>query len=152
MVSPELLRRYPFFAGLTDEELSVIAKIADETSYEAGKDIFREGQVAEHLYVLTAGSVDLIYEIPTTKGMTTSFVGAIAAGEPFGLSAFNEPHLLTATARAETLVKVIEIPAADLRLLSEANCHLGYNLMKQIARALGERLKFARVQLAACMP
>jgi CRP-like cAMP-binding protein len=151
MVSPELLRRYPFFGGLTDEELSVIAKIADETSYEAGTDIFREGQVAEHLYVLTAGSVDLIYEIPTTKGVTTSFVGSIAAGEPFGLSAFQEPYLLTATARAETPVKVIEIPGDELRALAETNCHLGYNLMKQIARALGERLKFARVQLAACV-
>jgi CRP-like cAMP-binding protein len=150
MVSPELLRRYPFFAGLTDEELMAIAKIAGEESYPAGAVIFREGEMAARLYVLTSGSVELIYEIPTTTGVTTSFVGSIAAGEPFGLSAFNEPYLLTATARADTPARVIEIKAADLRVLAENNCHLGYNVMKQIARALAERLTFARVQLAAC--
>jgi CRP-like cAMP-binding protein len=152
MVSPELLRRYPFFAGLTDEELSRIAQIANERPYPAGAVVFREGEVASHLYVLTDGAVELVYEIPTTKEVTTSFVGSIAAGEPFGLSAFNEPYLLTATARTETPIKVIEIDAAGLRALAEDNCHLGYNIMKQIARALGERLTFARVQLAASKP
>ena len=150
MVSPELLRRYPFFAGMADEELSWVARITDRATYPAGAVIFKEGEVAESLYVLTDGSVELVYEIPTTKGLTTSFVGSIAAGEPFGLSAFNEPYLLTATARAETAVNVLEIPAEELRVLAEDNCHLGYALMKQVARALGERLTFARVQLAAC--
>ena len=115
MVSAELLRRYPFFAGMTDEELHRVAQITDRASYPAGTDIFREGEVAQKLYVLTGGSVELIYEIPTTKGLTTSFVGSIAAGEPFGLSAFNEPYMLTATARAESPVNVLEIPAEALR-------------------------------------
>jgi CRP/FNR family cyclic AMP-dependent transcriptional regulator len=152
MVSAEQLRRYPFFAGMTDEELDRVAQITDRASYEAGAVIFREGEVAQKLYVLTDGSVELVYEIPKTEGMTTSFVGSIAAGEPFGLSAFNEPYLLTATARAESAVNVLEIPGDALRALAEEDCHLGYALMKQIARALGERLSFARVQLAACMP
>jgi len=152
MVSAELLRRYPFFAGLTDEELVAIAKLADESSYPAESIVFREGELAEKLYVLTAGSVELIYEIPTVKGMVTTFVGSIAAGEPFGLSAFNDPYRLTATARAETPLKVIEIDAAELRALAQENCHLGYNVMLQIARALAERLTMARVQLAACAP
>lgn len=152
MVSAELLRRYPFFAGMTDDELNRVAQITDRASYAAGTDIFREGEVAKKLYVLTGGSVELVYEIPKTEGLTTSFVGSIAAGEPFGLSAFNEPYLLTATARAESAADALEIPADVLRALAEEDCHLGYALMKQIARALGERLSFARVQLAACMP
>jgi CRP-like cAMP-binding protein len=137
---------------LADDELMDIAKIADETAYPGKAVIFREGETAAKLYVLTAGSVELIYEIPTPQGMTTSYVGSIAAGEPFGLSAFNDPYRLTATARAESPVKVIEIDAAALRGLTEDNCHLGYAVMKQIARALGERLSNARVQIAACAP
>jgi CRP-like cAMP-binding protein len=150
MVSPELLRRYPFFAGLNDEELMAIAKLADEAAYPAGAILFREGELATRLYVLTSGTVELIYEIPTTRGMTTSFVGSIASGEPLGLSAFYEPYRLTATARAEDPIRVLEIQAAPLRALAEEDCHLGYAIMKQISRALAERLTFARVQLAAC--
>ena len=103
MVSAELLRRYPFFAGMTDEEPRGCQDRRPYVLRPAGTDIFREGEVAQKLYVLTGGSVDLIYQIPTTKGVTTSFVGSIAAGEPFGLSAFNEPYLLTATARTRRL-------------------------------------------------
>ena len=34
----------------------------------------------------------------------------------------------------------MEIPGDALRALAEEDCHLGYNLMRQIARALAERL------------
>jgi hypothetical protein len=47
-------------------------------------------------------------------------------------------------------VQAIAIDAPGLRALSEQNCHLGYTVMRQIARALAERLGFAFVELAAC--
>jgi CRP/FNR family cyclic AMP-dependent transcriptional regulator len=150
MVSPELLRRYPFFGGLTDEELAGIAMITEEASYADNATIFREGEVAAKIYVLTSGTVELLYEIQGATGVTTSYVGSIAKGEPFGVSAFVEPYRLTATARSEGPVKAIVIDAAALRAMSEVDCHLGYTIMRQIARALAERLGFARVQLAAC--
>ena len=149
MVSPELLRRYPFFGGLTDDELAGIAMIANEVSYPSGATIFHEGDVATKIYVLVSGTVALIYEIPKTTGMTTSYVGSIAQGEAFGISAFVEPYRLGATTRAEGPVKVITIDAIGLRAMSEVDYHLGYTIMRQIARALAERLNFARVQLAA---
>lgn len=150
MVSPELLRRFPFFGGLTDEELAGIAMIAEEVGFPDGAIVFREGEVATKIYVLAAGTVELIYEIHRPTGTDTSYVGDIAQGEPFGLSAFLESHRLTATARAAGAIKTIAIDAAGLRAMSEVDCHLGYTVMRQIARALAERLNFARVQLAAC--
>jgi CRP/FNR family transcriptional regulator, cyclic AMP receptor protein len=150
MVSPELLRRYPFFGGLKDDELAGIAMIAEEVAYADGAVIFREGEMARCIYVLVAGTVDLVYEIQHPDGVITSYIGAIPAGEPFGISAFVEPYRLTATAKADGAVRAIAIDAAGLRALSEVDCHLGYAVMRQVARALAERLGFARVQLAAC--
>jgi CRP/FNR family transcriptional regulator, cyclic AMP receptor protein len=150
MVSPELLRRYPFFGGLKDDELAGIAMIAEEVTYPDGALIFKEGEIATRIFVLVAGIVDLVYEIAHPDGVTTSYIGAIPAGEPFGISAFVEPNRLTATARADGLVRAIAIDAVGLRALSEVDCHLGYSVMRQVARALAERLGFARVQLAAC--
>lgn len=150
MVSPELLRRHPFFGGLREEELAGIAMIAEECGFEDGATIFREGERAAHLYLLTAGSVDLIYEIHRPGVVDTSYVGSINTGEPFGISAFVEPYVFTATSQAQGPVKTIAIDAAALRALSEVDCHLGYAVMRQVAVALAERLTFARVQLAAC--
>ncbi len=150
MVSPELLRRHRFFGGLREDELAGIAMIAAECAFADGSVIFREGERAVHLYILTAGAVDLIYEIHRAGGVDTSYVGSISTGEPFGISAFVEPYVFTATGKAHGAVKTIAIDAAGLRALSEVDCHLGYTVMRQVAVALAERLNFARVQLAAC--
>lgn len=150
MISPELLRRHRFSGGLRDDELTAIAMIADECATPEGGIIFREGERAAHFYILTAGTVDLIYEIHHPGGVDTSYVGSINPGELFGISAFVEPYVFTATAQAQGPVKIIAIDAAALRALSEVDCHLGYTVMRQVAVALAERLGFARVQLAAC--
>jgi CRP-like cAMP-binding protein len=150
MVSPELLRRYRFFGGLKEEELAAIAMIGEESAFPDGGIIFREGERATHLYILTAGTVDLVYEIHHPGGVDTSHVGSINTGEPFGISAFVEPYVFTATGQAHGAIKTIAIDAAALRALSEVDCHLGYTVIRQVTVALAERLNFARVQLAAC--
>lgn len=150
MISPEQLRRYPFFGGLLAEEFASIAMIAEVVNFPDGATIFRDGEQATRLYVLTSGVVDLVYHIERADGVETSYVGSIVAGEPFGLSALLEPYRLTASGVAQGPVQAIAIDAAGLRALCELSCHLGYTVMRQIARALAERLGFAHVQLAAC--
>ena len=43
MISPELIRRYSFFAGLNQDYLGTLAKYADERSVQAGHCFFGEG-------------------------------------------------------------------------------------------------------------
>ena len=150
MISPEQLRRYPFFGGLTAEELASIAMISQEIAYPDGAVIFRDGDLAVKLYVLTAGIVDLVYHIERTNGPETTYVGSIAAGEAFGISAVVEPYRLTAAGVAHGPVQAIAVDGAGLRALMELSCHLGYTIMRQVAGALAERLAFAHIELAAC--
>ena len=72
MISPEQLRRYPFFGGLMAEELASIAMIAEEVSFPDGAIIFRDGDLATKLYVLASGAVDIVYHIERTGGIETS--------------------------------------------------------------------------------
>ena len=119
MISPEQLRRYPFFGGLTAEEVASIAMIAEEVRFPDGAIIFRDGELATRLYVLVSGAIDLAYHIERTDGVEISFVGSIAAGEPFGISAFVEPYRLMATGMAHGPVQAIAIDAPGLRDLCE---------------------------------
>ncbi|MBI3361858.1 MAG: Crp/Fnr family transcriptional regulator [Chloroflexi bacterium] len=152
MVSPELLRRSPFFAFTDENQKKAVAMISEEAACDGGTVFFEEGQVADTLYLLLEGSVDLFFRPHVENGdqlRPDILVGEINPGEPFGLSAMIEPHILTATATASGPCRVLKMEGAALRALSEVDCRLGYLLMRQIAKAVGERLHAARLQLAA---
>jgi CRP-like cAMP-binding protein len=60
MVSPELLRRFVFFAGFSDEELKQLAMAGREQAAAVGEILFTEGKHAHNLYFLTEGAVDIL--------------------------------------------------------------------------------------------
>ena len=148
MISPEVLRRYPFFCCLNEDQQKAIAMVTEELHVDAGKELFLEGQPVQALYLLMEGSVDLYYSA-SSEPKDQFLVGEINPGEPFAISAMIEPYTFTATARVAAPSRVLRIDAKALRALCEVDCRMGYQLIKQIAAMSLERLHFARVQLAA---
>jgi len=61
MISPEVLRRYPYFVGINDESLKRLAMIAEEKTIPANSVMFREGDPASHLSVILKGEVNIEY-------------------------------------------------------------------------------------------
>jgi len=152
MISPEILRRYPFFGHLDEEELSQIAMITEESCFEKGDTIFKEGQKAEALYLLEEGSVDLYYhtqEEHDPRSIRKFLVGEINPGEVFAISVFIEPHILTATAVASQTGQLLKIKGPELRAMFDQDNNLAYHLMVQLMKVFSDRLYFTRVQLAA---
>jgi CRP-like cAMP-binding protein len=152
MVSPELLRRYPFFSALSDAQLRQVSMISEDVSISKGSTIFEECDVAESLYLLIKGSIDLFYRAEEEfhpKIRKEFFVGEINPGEVFGVSAVIEPYALNATAKSARDSQLIKIDAIALRELQAADQDLAYKLLIQITKTLMERLAAMRVQLAA---
>jgi CRP/FNR family cyclic AMP-dependent transcriptional regulator len=152
MISPELVRRYPFFAGLDDAQLKAIAMIADELDYPTGATLFENDQAATALHLLLTGNVELSYVVTDRMdpGLRKEFyVSDINPGEIIGISALVEPYRYTATARVVSPSCVLKIDAAALRALCSANPQMAANLMRQIAKVAMERLHDTRVQLVA---
>src|SRR5512145_2480173 len=54
-----LLAGVPFFAGLDPADLALIAAAAREESFAPGATIFREGDPADRLYIILAGTVEI---------------------------------------------------------------------------------------------
>jgi CRP-like cAMP-binding protein len=149
MVSPELLRRYPFFALLNDDQLKAIALIAAEKSISKGTIILKENNPAVKLYILVEGDIDLVFSGGGEGAITNALVGSIAPGESLGVSSLIEPFQYISSARATVNCKVIEIDGLALRALLEVDQKLGYAMMRNIAAAVLERLKYTQVELAA---
>jgi CRP/FNR family cyclic AMP-dependent transcriptional regulator len=152
MISPELLRRFPFFGNLENSQLVAISIIAEEETFDSGEEIFQERNPAGSLYLLEEGSIDLYFTVIDNfrPELRQEFsIGEINPGEPFGISALIEPHVLTATARVSFPSRVIRINAEALRAAMDTDQSLAYALMQKIAKAAIDRLNDTRIQLAA---
>jgi CRP-like cAMP-binding protein len=152
MISPETLRRYPFFGPFSDEQLKAIAKISVEDSAEEGEELFEECNPADTLYLLIDGNVELYYKSEEEYHPKTSrefYVGGVNAGEVFAISSLIIPHVLNATARAAQASTFVKIDAKALRAMFEEDPQMGYHAMHQVTKTIMERLAYTRVQLAA---
>ncbi len=149
MISPELLRRYPFFSMLNDDQLKTIASIAEEKNFPKDTLLFKENTPATKLYLLLQGDVDLLFSGGGEGKVVNALVGSIAPGEVLGVSALIEPYQFISTARSTAQVKVIEIDAPALHALTQVDAKMGQALMRNIAKAVLERLKYTQVELAA---
>ncbi len=152
MVSPELLRRYPFFGFLDDSQLRAVAMIAEEITFERGDMILESGKPADSLYFLIEGSAELCYVVadPYSSELRKElFISDLNPGEIFGISALIDPYLYTGTMRATGPCRVIQLQAAALRAICEVDPQMAYGLMRQTAKTAMSRLHDTRVQLAA---
>lgn len=152
MISPELLRRYPFFASLDESQLRAVAMLSEEVEMESGAFVFESDKPADALYVLVEGSLDLYYVVANPEDPVLKkefFLNEFSAGDIIGISALIEPYTYTASVRASAPSKVIRIEASGLRALSELDTTVQAGLMKAMAKAAMQRLHDTRVQLAA---
>jgi CRP/FNR family transcriptional regulator, cyclic AMP receptor protein len=152
MISPELLRRFPFFGFLDGSQLKAVAMLSEEMEVEKDTNIFETDQAAVALYVMMEGSIDLNYKVidrDDPKIVKDFFISELNPGDIFGLSALLEPFKHTMTAKVNAPGKVIRIEASGLRALEELDAKLQAGLMKATALAAMERLHDTRIQLAA---
>jgi CRP/FNR family transcriptional regulator, cyclic AMP receptor protein len=153
MISPEILRRYPFFSGLDDAALKAVAMISDEVCFNKGETIYSSGQPNAAILLMEEGAIEtyLVVDDPNNRANTKEFfLDDIDTGEVFGISALVEPKLHTTTARATKTGKLVRIDGASLEKLCQANPQFGYILMREMANTLLARLHQDRIQLAAC--
>lgn len=146
MISPEMLRRYPYFAGVSDQSLKEIAMIAEEKHVPTGTRMFGEGDPANYLYIISKGEVNIDYLLGDGEIRT---VDTLVDGDLLVWSALIEPYKATAIGTTTKDCELICIDGSRLRALCEQDPLLGYRLTSQVAKLLANRLEGARVQLAA---
>jgi CRP-like cAMP-binding protein len=139
-----ILAEHPFLRDLEPRHLQFMAEYASELHFSAGQYILREGEVATDLYLIEQGKVALGTVIPK-QGFTTLEI--LEAGEALGWSWLVPPHHWHFTALAILPTWVMALEAAPLRAKCEADHDFGYELVKQLALILGQRLRMSRKKL-----
>ena len=134
----------PFLEGLDAERIALLAGCAGNVRFDAGEQLFREGDGADVFYVVRHGSVAVETFVPARGPM---MIETIEAGEVIGWSWLFPPYRWHFDARALTQVRATSFDGACLRGKCDADPALGYTLMRRFAQVLIERLQWTRLRL-----
>ena len=162
MVSNELLRRFPFFAGLSHDHLNTLSKISDEVKTESDHYFFHENEKLNCVYLILEGSVGIVFRLPQRNvqhKISEQFardlrsedviISTLGLGDVFGWSGIIPPFEATAGAKSLTPTKVIAIQGDELAKLFEDDCRFGYLMTQKAAQVIRDRLHSLRIETLA---
>ena len=119
---------FPLFAGMNRGQLALLASCAKTVQFKKGEVIFREGDVADRMYLIETGKVSL----ESTSGMLDPRLG---------WSWMFPPRTRTYTAHAVEPITAIVFYGKVLRECCENDHSLGYELLKRMSFMMYQRLQ-----------
>jgi CRP/FNR family cyclic AMP-dependent transcriptional regulator len=143
-MTEQLLWYSSFLTNFSPRVQEKLLSLAETFNYQAGQDIFHEGDPSLYLYVLKAGHVAIEVHVPS-KGRRTIFTSG--PGDVFGWSALVEPRIETAAARAVEEAEVLGIKGGVLMDLCREDRELGFELYRALAEVIMARMIATRLQL-----
>ncbi len=141
----------PLFNKLDTTKLKLLAFSSSYLTFDAGEDLFSEGEVADGAYLIEAGHVEIVSGPPDAEVR----VGTLGPHDLVGEMAIlmNQPR--TATVRALEPVKVLKIEGElFLRLVTE-NPETALAVMRSLSERLAhitERYRDLERQCGAVSP
>jgi len=132
---PELVR------GLTPAEAERVLALGTPMSLKAGGVLFRLGDPAEQVYLITRGRVALTLPMQVAGREEDVLVEERAAGETIGWSALIPPHRFTLKAAVPLDTEVVAFSRAALIEYFGTNPEVGYTVTRNVATVMGQRLQ-----------
>ena len=144
-----ILARQEVFEGLSPQELAVLARVMEREHFFAGEMIFEDTSPGEDLYVILSGKVAVQLEAITPN--ETVVLSTISEGEILGEFSIidSEPRSATAVCLEDTEALVIN--GKRMHELFEKNHHIGYVVMRNMAKIICERIRRTNRRLIASL-
>ncbi len=158
MLNKDILSEFAIFSHVPQDKLAEIAKGCVTLEFKPNDVIFYQDQVAENLYGVLDGEVelsitfkekrlrtDIKYEksIQTRKETVERPIvfRTIGPGKIFAWSSFVRPKIMTSTARCSKKSRIFSLSAAHLVAMFEKDAALGYLFMTRLSEIISQRLK-----------
>jgi CRP-like cAMP-binding protein len=139
-----IVRQQPFFQGLEERYVKLVAGCAKNVRFEENQVIFHEGEEANEFYLIRDGLVAVEVIVPQ-RG--SSILQTVSEGDMLGWSWLFPPYRWRFQARTQKATRALAFDGKCLRTKCEEDHDLGYELLKRFSRVVIDRLDATRVQL-----
>jgi CRP-like cAMP-binding protein len=149
VITPDMISRYPFFADLNNDQLSVLASVAEGITAETGEYIFHEGDDLCCFYIVIEGAIGVVHESTLLSDQDQKediLFSAIGPGGAFAWSALVPPHKATASTKALSSCWLVSFDCQKLVKHFEEDCEFGYRMLMKVAQISRDRLRDTRVE------
>ena len=120
-----------------DSSFETLKTIAEEHVYPAGATVFKEGDIADGMYLVIDGSALIIRK--NLRG-TPETIGIVMKDQSFGEIGLVAERPRRATVAAGTDLRVLKITKYALKLLHESAPDMALMMYQALARTLAEQL------------
>jgi CRP-like cAMP-binding protein len=143
MVSTDWLKKTELLGTLSESHLNILLSHSSVESLPEGKTIFRQGDEANHLYILIDGMVDLSVKTGEKIDFLTSKIEK--EGAAFGIPSLIEPFRYNVTATCLKTSKLLVINAGLVKMEMERDPKMGMEIMKKLVSIYFNRLNEMRI-------
>lgn len=102
----DFLKNISFFSDLSEKDFSMLSEMVEEVRVKAGEELFREGAMGHHAYVIQEGELEIIKESSDRPVL----LAVRGPGEVIGEMALLEeaPRMATVKARTDSLLLALD--------------------------------------------
>ena len=148
MNKAEELQKSRLFEGLLPEEIEMLAELTQHQVFDAGAEVFRQGEVGDSLYILVEGSIDVIR---SRDDGSERVLATLNTPDFFGEMSLIDKEYRSATIRARTECSMLRLTNKNLHSFARVYNN-GFTLVViNIARVMSARLRETNEKLASMM-
>lgn len=134
MISKEFLAKIPIFKFLPEEDHVALVSLWKVKTLSAGETLFRKGEPGSSMFVIEEGEVEIL--LPVDPPVNEVQLSVLQEGEFFGeLSLFADTPR-TATARARTNTRLVEMQRGDFITFVMERPSIGVSMLAEMAKRL----------------
>lgn len=140
MVLKNILKGVELFDGLNDEELDQVIKLCQEKHYNEADTIAEQNSPGSEMFIIQSGFVEVA--VGGKEDQPSKVIVNLGRGQTVGEMALIDQGPRSATIRAISSPTIVQvITQEEFEDLCEANCRIGYVVMRNMASDLSFRLR-----------
>lgn len=130
------LKKMALCRALSDAELETIAAIVETKEIAAGRELFREDEPGDGLYLVAAGEIEVVKRSPAGEHS----LAKLGPGGVLGEMSLVTSDVRSATGRALARTSVLHLPVRKFRSLQDSGSTAALKITAAIAEVLARRL------------
>ncbi|MFN0247538.1 MAG: cyclic nucleotide-binding domain-containing protein [Kofleriaceae bacterium] len=130
-----LIRQVPIFSELDAEDLEELAQIVEERRVEVGRDVFKEGDPGDAVYLVVKGDVT-VFTGGGDTGRAEKVLNSLGAGACIGEMAVLDSAPRSATVRATSRARLLRVPGEGFKRVMSERPEMSQAIVAELVRRM----------------